>query len=91
MVLIMTRNYYKALCAAPDSADLWRNPEPFATATPSQRRNLYVEMSVRGWERWHRPSGRYFISLPCGLVWERIESADGRSWSVADVTTEFIR
>lgn len=83
----MTTEYRKALDAATDNSPLWRDPQPFQTATRAQRKVLYVDMAIRGWERWTR-SGAYRICLPCGLVWERVESADGRSWSVKDVTAE---
>ena len=83
----MTTEYRKALAAATDYSPLWENPQPFQTATRAQRRALYVDMAIRGWERWTR-SGAYRICLPCGLVWERVDSADGRSWSVKDVTAK---
>lgn len=83
----MTIAYRKALDAATDSSPLWRDPQPFQTATRAQRKSLYVDMAIRGWERQTHP-GVYRIYLPCGLVWERVDSADGRSWSVKDVTTK---
>ena len=68
---------------AEDNSPVWRAREVFEDLTLTQREILFMDMAVRGWERKDRSF------LPCGLVWERRLSEDGKGWLIADITAQF--
>ena len=80
-IRVFTR-FRAMLDEAEDNSPVWRAREVFEDLNLTQRAIIFTDMAVRGWARKNR------IFLPCGLVWERRLSEDGKVWLIIDITAQ---
>ena len=70
----MTRKEFSALRArlseAYDADPIWGDKALFKSLTSAQRRAIYFDCVMRGWEEWDGTPNGYSVTLPCGVVLE---------------------